>query len=66
MAHAYSRPVERNSPDLIRGHDGGGVGSESPSGFFRIFRRQRSVPFGNLYGVSVVRKNYLRVLKLIF
>ena len=44
-----------NSPDFVRGHDDSGFGSESPAGFFRLFGRRRSIPFGNLYRVSVWR-----------
>ena len=52
MAHAHSCSAERNSPDPLRGHDGGCSGSEGPSGFFRLLRCGRSPPLGNLYGVS--------------
>jgi uncharacterized membrane protein YphA (DoxX/SURF4 family) len=37
---------------LFGGHDDSGFGSESPSEFFCLFGRRRSLPFGNVYGVS--------------
>ena len=55
MAHTLRRPAERNSPDLIRGHDDSGFGSERASELFRLFGRRRSIPFGNLYRVSLRR-----------
>lgn len=50
-----ARPNERNSPDLVRGLDDSGFGSERASELFRLFGRRRSIPFGNLYRVSVWR-----------